>query len=275
VIPFLLLAATLAAAPAPRLGAEVAITQATRGPVVAVLGSVDVEADVHGDVIALGGDIVLGGAARVEGDVVALGGTVTGEGGASGRIVSMSALDPLPASRQAQTGSAQAAWGVRLMRVGGWIVAATVLLLAWPRLARRGGEQLRLLPLRTLVVGALSLAVWLVLVLLALALFTSRLGVVLLAAGVAMLLAGKLLGLLAVAWLAGAWLRTSLPSSWRGEIPRTGIGMFALAAVGLLPVVGPVVWLAANVAGIGAMVAAVVAPRLVTLALTARGPASA
>jgi hypothetical protein len=275
VITSLLLATTLAAAPPPRLGAEVTINRETQGPVVSVLGTVNVAAEVHGDVVALGGDVVLGAGGRVDGDVVAIGGSVTGEGGASKRIVSFPALDSLPSGRLARIDSARAAWGVRLTRVGGWMVVATALLLVWPRQARRGGEQLRIMPLRTLAVGALSLAVWLVLVLLALGLSGSRLGVVLLLSGVAVLLAGKLLGLLAVAWLAGVGLREALPQGWRGEIPRTGLGMLTLAAVGLLPLVGPVVWLAANVAGIGAMVATVVAPRLVTLTLTARRPASA
>jgi hypothetical protein len=275
VIPALLLAATLAVAPAPRLGADVNITQATRGPVVGVLASVHVQADVDGDVIALGGDVVVDAPARVDGDVVAMGGRVSGAGVATGRTVSMATLDAVAFPPLNGSGSVRAAWGMRLVRVGGWMVLATVLLLLWPRQARRGGEHLRTRPLRTLVVGVLSLGVWLVLVLMALALAASRAGIVLLLAGVVVLLTAKLLGLLAVAWLLGVWLRASLPAAWRGEIPRTGLGMALLAVAGMLPLLGPALWLAANVAGVGAMVAAVAAPRLLTLALTTNGPASA
>jgi hypothetical protein len=61
---------------------------------------------------------------------------------------------------------------------------------------------------------------------------------------------------------------------WRGELPRTGVGMLLLAAAGLVPAVGGVLWLATNVAGVGAMVAAILAPRLLGLAVTARGAAA-
>lgn len=273
-IPTLLLAVTLAAAPAPRVGADVTITQPTRGPVVGVLGSVRVGAEVVGDVIALGGDVVLDPAAMVEGDVVALGGSVSGGGTATGRVVAMASLDAIAIPPANGAGSARSTWGMRLLRVGGWMVLATVLLLVWPRQVRRGGEHLRTMPLRTFVVGALSLGVWLVVVLLALALSASRLGIVLLLAGVVVFLAAKVLGLLAVAWLLGLALYGVLPLAYRGEISRTGVGMFLLAVAGVLPVLGPVLWLAANVAGVGAMVAAIVAPRLLTLALATRGAAA-
>lgn len=270
----LLLAATLAAAPAPQIGADVVITTPTRGPVVAVLGSVRVEAEVSGDVIALGGNVLLDESARVDGDVVALGGSVAGAGAATGRVVSMAALGAIAFAAAPGVDSARAAWGMRLLRVGGWMVLVTVVLLAVPRQVRRGGEQLRTMPIRTLAVGALSLGVWLVLVLLALALSASRVGIILLLAGVAVLIAAKVLGLLAVAWVLGLWLRGALPVAWRSEIARTGVGMFVLAAAGVLPLLGSAVWLAANVAGVGSMVAALVAPRLVTLALVSRGATS-
>ena len=257
----LLLAATLAAAPAPRLGADLTITRPTRGPVVSLLGSLRVEAEVSGDVIALGGDVVLGPAARVGGDAVAVGGAVTGEGAVSGRAVSVGALGAALAAGPAPA-PARLAWGMRALRLGGWLLLASLLLLAFPRQVRRGGEHLRAMPVRTVAAGALSLLVWLVLVLLALALSASRAGVLLLLAGVAVFLAAKVLGLLAVAWVAGRALRAALPPSCRGEIAATGAGMFALAVLGLVPGVGQLAWLAANVAGVGAIVAALLAPRL-------------
>jgi hypothetical protein len=269
----LLLAATLAAAPAPRLGADVTITQATRGPVVSVLGSLRVDAEVSGDAIALGGDVTLGPGAAVSGDAVAIGGVVGGAGSVGGRAVSVASL-AAAAFPPAQAGAtARVAWGMRALRVGGWLILASLLLLAFPRQVRRGGEHLRRLPVRTLAAGTLSLLVWLMVVLMALALSASRLGVLLLLAGVLVFLAAKVLGLLAVAWVLGRALRAALPPSFRGEIAATGAGMFVLAAVGLVPALGPLAWLVANVAGVGAMVAALVVPRLAAAALPLRGAA--
>ena len=274
-IPSLLLAATLATAPPPRLGADVIIGQPTRGPVVSILGSLRVEAEVAGDVIALGGDITLGPGARVVGDAVAVGGKVGGPGATTGRAVSIASLDATAFPPLGGAASSRVAWGMRAFRVGGWMVLAALLLLAFPRQVRRGGECLRTMPVRTMLVGGLSLAVWLFVVLVTLALAASRLGVAFLLAGVAVLLIAKVLGLLAVAWLLGWGLRLTLPVAWRGEIARTGIAMFVLAAVGVVPLLGPVVWLVANVAGVGAMVAALVVPRLAAVALPLRGSASA
>jgi hypothetical protein len=274
VISALLLAATLAAAPAPRLGAHVTITEPTLGPVVSVLGSLQVEAEVSGDVIALGGDITLGHGVRVSGDAVAVGGAVQGAGSVAGRAVSIGSLDAAAFPPVGGAASARVAWGMRALRVGGWLIVAALLLLAFPRQVRRGGEHLRLMPVRTFLAGGLALVVWLIVVLLALALAVSRLGVALLLVGVLAFLVAKVLGLLAVAWLLGWGLRQALPVAWRGEIARTGAGMFVLAGIGLLPLLGPLVWLAANVAGVGAMVAVLVVPRLAAAALPLRGSAS-
>jgi len=47
-----------------------------------------------------------------------------------------------------------------------------------------------------------------------------------------------------------------LPLRLRGELTRTGVALSVLLLLALLPVVGPAVWLAANVVGIGAVVGA-------------------
>jgi hypothetical protein len=263
----LLLAATLAAAPAPRLGADVTITSPTRGPVVAVLGALRVESDIEGDAIALGGDVVIGPGGRVGGDAVAVGGVVRGDGVAAGRVVSVASFESAALGPFDDGPRARVAWGVRAMRAGGWLVLAALLLLLFPRQVRRAAGHLRAMPARTVAVGALSLAVWLLLVLLLLAAAASRLGIALLLAGVAALLAAKVLGLLAVAWLVGHALAPALPAGWRGELPRTGAGMLLLAAAALLPAAGPLAWAAANVAGVGAIVAALASPRRAAPAL--------
>jgi len=270
----LLLAATLAAAPAPRLGVDVEVRTPTKGPVIGILGSVRVEADVAGDVIALGGDVVLGPGVRVEGDAIAVGGAVGGTGTATGRAVSAASLDAAAFPPLGGAASPRIAWGMRALRVGGWMVVAALLLVAFPRQVRRGGEHVHTMPVRTLLVGGLSLAVWMVVALLTLALSASRLGVAILLAGVVLLLVAKVLGLLSVAWLLGLLLRQALPTALRSELARTGVAMFALAAIGLLPVLGSLVWLAANVAGVGAMVAVLVVPRLAAATAPLRGPAS-
>jgi hypothetical protein len=95
----LLLAAVLAAAPVPRVGAALVIDRPTQGPVVAVLGDVVVSSEVVGDVVAVGGDVELAPGAVVRGDVVALGGSAFGSGRATGPAMRWTACPRSAAAR--------------------------------------------------------------------------------------------------------------------------------------------------------------------------------
>jgi hypothetical protein len=262
----LLLAAALAAAPAPRIGADVDVARPTRGPVVAVLADVVVSAEVEGDVVALGGDVRLAPGARVRGDAVALGGSVAGEGTVAGRAVSLGTLGLLAGGRESRSGG-RAAWGYGLLRVGAWATFGTLLLLGAPRWVRGTGErvvrQLWVAPL----VGVLAILVWFVTVVLALALTATPLGVGCLLAAVALLLLAKVLGVVGVAWVVGRALTPALPLGWRSEVPRTGVALLLTTAVSAVPVLGGAVWLAVNVVGVGAVVGALVQRRSVVPAL--------
>jgi hypothetical protein len=258
----LLLASALVAAPSPRPGVDVRIGEPTVGTVVAVAGTVRVASTVQGDVVALLGDVELMPGAQVHGDVVALGGRVSGPGQADGRVVAFTAL-----REPSRTPGDRAGLGLALMRAGGWVVLVTLLALAAPLAVRRAADGASR-PARAVVVGALSLAVWLALMVLALAAATTPLGVVGVLAGVALLLAVKVLGMAGLAWLAGRAAARLLPAPLRGEVPRTGLAMLALAVLALLPVVGELLWVTAGVVGIGAVVSAWAQPVPVLVAAT-------
>lgn len=246
----LLLASALVAAPSPRLGVDVGVNEPTAGTVVAVAGTVRVASEVQGDVIALLGDVELAPGAQVRGDVVALGGRVSGPGHADGRVVGFTAL-----REPSRTPGDRVGLGLALMRAGGWVVLVTLLVLALPLAVRRAADGATR-PARAAVVGALSLAIWLALMVLALAAATTPLGVIGVLAGVALLLAVKVLGIAGLAWLAGRAMARLLPGALRGEVARTGFAMLLLAILALLPVVGELLWVTAGVVGIGAVVSA-------------------
>jgi len=245
----LLLAVSLAVAPAPRVGRQVVVDVPTRGPVVALLADVTLSSEVAGDVVAVGGDIELKQGAAVNGDVVALGGQVRGAARVTGRQV---ALAGLAAGTDSLGASSRLAWGAEMLRVGAWVVLGSLLVLLRPALVRRIGSRLGELRWRAPLVGALAIVVWLVVALLALALAATPLGVgcVLLAVGVFLLV--KLAGIAGVAWALGRTLSSGLPSRWRGELARTGLALVLLAALSLLPVLGAAAWLLVTIVGIGA-----------------------
>ena len=245
-----LLASALVAAPSPRPGVDVAVNEPTVGTVVAVAGTVRVASEVQGDVVALLGDVELAAGAQVRGDVVALGGRVSGPGHADGRVVGFTALRE-PSRVPGDPGSL----GLALMRSGAWVVLVTLMALAVPLTVRRAADGLAR-PARAAAVGLLSLGIWLALMVLALAAATTPLGVVAVLAGVALLLAVKLVGMAGLTWLAGRALARVLPGVLRGEVARTGFAMLVLASLALLPVVGELLWVTAGVVGIGGVVSA-------------------
>ncbi len=259
-MPLVLLAALLQPLqppPVPRLGTTVTVDAPTAGPVVSLAGDVRVCAEVVGDVVAVAGSVVLEAGARVHGDVVALGGQVKGEGQASGRVVGL-APSSGPASRRAAPDGGRLWLGAALLRLGLWLVAASLLLLAAPRLVRRAGEPVLAAPLRTVGVGVASLVVWLAAVILAVA-AAARGGAVVLLAALALLLAVKAVGVMAVAWVLAGLAAPVLPPGWRGEMVRTNLLLALLVAASLLPALGWPLWLGVNLVGIGGATAALLA----------------
>ena len=249
-----LLAGVLAAAPAPQLGGTMVVDRPTAGPVVVLLGDVRVASEVVGDVVAVGGNVELAPGSSVRGDVVALGGRTSGTGAVSGRVASEWTLVPLAPNRGIARGDAASAWGFALLRAGGWVVLGSLLLLVFPGRVRAVGAQLAAQRWRAPVVGALALAVWLAVVVLAMALTASPVAVACLLLAVAILLLAKLVGVVAVASLLGGAVARRLPIAVRGEAARAGVALVVLCGLALVPVLGAAVWFIANVVGIGAVV---------------------
>jgi hypothetical protein len=262
----LLLAAALAAAPVPRVGAALVIDRPTQGPVVTVLGDVVVSSEVVGDVVAVGGDVELAPGAAVRGDVVALGGSAFGSGKATGTVVGLGSLG-LGGKAYSSRPVGSVDWGLGLLRVGLWVMVGSLLLLLAPRAVRGTGEQALRQLWQTPVIGVLALLVWFVTVVLALAVTATPLGAGCLLLAVALLLLAKLVGVVGVAWLLGRAAVGALPLPWRGELPRTGIALLVMTALSTVPVFGAAMWLVVNVVGVGSVVGALLHRYQLTVAL--------
>jgi hypothetical protein len=258
----ILLALALAAAPTPQIGENVGVEVPTRGPVVALLGDATIGSEVAGDVIALGGDVVLTQNAVVRGDVIALGGEVRGNAPVSGRTVAVAGLF---AGTGRGRGASRATWGASLFRAGAWIVLGWLIMFLAPTSVRRVGERIVELRWRTLMLGTMALAVWLLAVVLALALAVTPLGVACLLLAVALFLLAKLAAIVGASWALGKVFSRGFPRRWRGEFARTGAVLVAVAAVSLLPVAGDLAWLAVTVSGIGAGVSVMLRGRRLAL----------
>lgn len=260
----LLLAGVLAAAPTPRLGADVAIEVPTTGTVVSLAAEVRVASLVDGDVVAVAGDVVLLPGAEVRGDVIALGGEISGAGTVAGRTVAFAPLG-LAGTRPAASATA---WGLALLRLGGWLVLTGLLTTVAPRLVRRMAAPIGERAWITVPLGLLGLAVWLAVMVLVLAAAAGPIGILVALLGVALLLVAKVVGIVGLSWWLGRRLSASLPLPLRGEVPSTSAVVLLLALLGMVPFVGAGLWAAANVVGIGAVVRAAIRPQPVALALS-------
>lgn len=244
----------LAPAPAPRLGEPVHITTPTRGPVVALLAPVTVTSRVEGDVVVLGADVVITDGGVVDGDVVAVAGTVHAAGEVRGRAVAASTRGVLAPFSADSRRSWRSVWGAHLVHFGAWLLVVGAIAVGLPQPARRGSEVLRQRPGRALGVGVLALLVWVAVAGIGLLLGVSPAGAGVVMAATTVLVAFKVLGVVVVAYTVGWRLLPVLPVALRAEAPRTGVGMLVILLAALLPLAGEALWLAANVAGIGAVI---------------------
>ncbi len=217
-----------------------------------MIAAVHVSSRVEGDVVAVGGDVFLEPTAQVRGDVVALGGRVIGKGRVEGRRVDVASLTMGALAGSQESPSVRL--GLAFLHLGGWLLVVALAVLVAPRQVREAGLGLREHGWRSGLAGVLALTAWLAVAILALAVSETPLGLLAVLLAIGVLLFAKLVGLAAVAWLGGLLLSPVLPRSFRGETARTGVAMLGMAAISLLPFVGPAVWIAANVAGVGACV---------------------
>jgi hypothetical protein len=196
-----------------RLGSDVTVREheSVDDDVVAILGSVTVEGEVRGDVVAVGGGVRLGPRAVVRGEVTAVGGRIHADpqakmlGGTNevavgwphgwdGVAVSPDVRLGLP-DRRWWAGAAFAATSGRLLVVGLLGLIAVLIGGAW---YRRAGEQATATPGQAIVVGLGAQIVLLpAIALLCMALLVSIIGIPVLALVPVALLAG------AAVWLIG------------------------------------------------------------------------
>lgn len=242
------------------IGRDLEIHGRAMADVAALDGDVRISGRVEGDVIVLGGSVVLASTARVTGDVFALGGAIQAEPGAEigGRSVShptvssawltllegpsfgLAATDPLVV-------------GAKLALVTAWLAVVLLFFATFSREVLATSESVAAEPFRNFFIG-LTAVLTLVLAALFFSAFSAALvGIPMLVLVVVLLLVLKLWGMVAVFHAAGHWLFDLLGR--RKPTTSLNVAVAGLAALGifkLLPWVGPWVWTAATLIGVGA-----------------------
>ncbi len=242
-------------------------------------GEAVVTGRIRRDLVLLGANATIRRGARIDGDVLSLGGSLTFEENppvssdvspfrgpshpqVGGRVRTVSALEAAVATElQTSPAASLAQWpfllSFRLALLFAWLVVSLLLLVLAPRAI---GESAAGVAGRSAFLGALGATAVLTAALagaLALSLLPSRVS---LAAGAVVLLAlvaAKVWGLTALFLALGRRLNASARrgSALFGDPAAAALGLLALGAASLVPVVGPLVWGAASLVGIGVSLA--------------------
>ena len=181
---------------------------------VGALSEMRVNEEVDGDVVVIGGDVVLGPQARVHGHAVSIFGSVRLEPGAQvdGRVIGLSSLASLSLVPIQEDQGGHLDTALRFATAGGWLFVTTLIAFLWPAPIRRGVAALPQLGAKTLVLGVM-VAITLVAGLIAVVGLGPFLGLPLAAALAVAFLVVKALGLAVLGGgLGTALLRRAVPS---------------------------------------------------------------
>ncbi len=220
---------------------------------VAALADLRVDGPVSGDVVVLGGDVVLAAGAEVDGDVVALLGRVEVDPAArvSGRVLALTSLASLRVESPVGVDPGLVDGAVRLLSSGGWLLVTTAIAFVHPGRLRAAAPLVRAGLGRTALLGVVA---WLVL-------FTALVAVLGLGPGLGPPLAATLMlaffavkavGLTALGALVGQpLLARSSGRRWPLSF-AVFAGVAILLALRVVPVVGGAAWTVAAVVALGA-----------------------
>lgn len=229
-------------------GGSIRVQGRVGGSVTAFGGSVTVLGEVDGNVTAIGGGVWLAPGARVAGDVQAWGGSVH----RAPRALVYGDIGP----GDRLTGIASGQWpgvsyasGFPWPWVLGWAVIAAIVVTLFPERTARVRVVARSAAVRSVVVGMLTALLGLGLAAL---LFATCIGIPLSLLVMAALIAGWVLGTVAVGlWLGERIVRAVAPDKHSALLPAI-VGVAVLAGVESIPCVGAAVTVVASSLGLGA-----------------------
>ncbi|HYK41100.1 MAG TPA: hypothetical protein VE007_01845 [Thermoanaerobaculia bacterium] len=260
----LLMTAAVSGAPAPvsaarrAFGRDLEVSEPVSGNVVAVLSDVRIDAPVSGNVIVWGGTARFGSNGSVEGNLSVFGGDVVAPAGRAapvrGAISTPGSLlrlylEEMHRAPWDEPARMAAIRGVRLVTLSIWLLGSLVLLYflgsPFARAAARTEEDWT----GTLLAGALGVLTLFLAATAALALLPAALSLPIAIAFAGVAVVAKVFGMAALFLLVGQKILKNVSPGRRPAALAAGFA--ALAAVSLLPVVGPLVWSAASIVAVG------------------------
>ncbi len=229
------------------------------GSVVSIDGSVTVTGRVRGDLVVLGGDAAVPEGGRVGGDLLVVGGSGTVAGSVAGRVLTVSALEAaflaeIRTSPLQGGGISLLLAAFRLLLLAFWLAGGLALVRWKPRRIQSAAGAISAGELA--IAAVLGLSAVLSGILLAtffLAALPSQAAVVLIGLLASSVVGAKLFGLAALFVAAGRVMNAGARrgSALFGDPAALAVGLLPFGLASLVPVVGPLVWGAVSLLGIG------------------------
>lgn len=212
----------------------------------------EINTQVEGDVVVLGGDLTVGPLARISGDAIAVLGTVDidDEAKVGGRVIalpSLAALDPDPIR---STSGAALKPGLFLVTGGLWLVATTLIGVIWPTRLRGAVADVQRTGWRLPFLGIVVVLTFFAALVAVLGLGPMW-GVPLAGVLMVIFLMIKAIGLAVVgAWIAGMARIQGRGTNWPISA-SVFIGVAVLLVMRLIPIVGGTLWSLVSVGVLG------------------------
>lgn len=218
---------------------------------------------VSGDVVAIGGDVVLGPQARIDGHAVSVFGRVVADPGArvEGRTLEVASLSSLTLREGGKATPLEVRAGVRLLDCGVWLLITTLIAVLFPAWLRRGAVTLGGLGVRVAVMGLL-VALTFIAALVAVLGIGGPVGIGLAVALLLAFLLAKALGLALVGAVVGSWLLRLFLHRLAPVSVAVFLGMLLLLMLRFVPLAGDPLWTVVSVVAVGAGVLGVLLVRL-------------
>lgn len=241
------------------IGRDLVVEGEALGAVAALDGSVEVVGRVHGDVIALGGDVRLASSAVVDGDVHVLGGVLHAERGArlGGRSVAYPTMSRawvtlLEGPSLGLSARSPLVLATKLGLVAAWLALSLVLFATSGRALIATSEEIALEPLRCFVAGLAGVLAAFLTALLFSAVLPVLVAVPMLVLVVVAALIAKLWGMVALFHAFGAWAVRRVSRRRILALHAAVAGALLLGLAKFVPYFGIWLWTAATFVGIGA-----------------------
>lgn len=249
-------------------GRTITVAAPQVGDILLAGGQLVVRSRVKGDVLTLGTDVEFEEGGFIDGDLVVLGGSLRGFSAArvSGEVVARPRSQTMVATPGSISG-----WqkpfsfltiAVEISLLSVWFVATVFISLLFPREVRGGSLEVRASSMHTFLLGLVGFTSFVLTAIVFSYLIPYLIGIPLMMLLGAVAVVAKVFGMMAVFHAVGSIFfaprtheEAASRSIFRGDLALAIAGLLVLGAIRLIPVVGPLVWMAASVFGIGAALA--------------------